>query len=140
MAMLIIDQTVSISEDEVQITAIRAQGAGGQHVNKTASAVHLRFDVAASSLPEHYRQRLLATTDQRLNKAGEIVIKAQSHRDFERNRADALQRLAAMIRAATAVSARRRPTRPSRSARQRRVDDKAHRGQQKQLRRKIRDD
>ncbi len=140
MATLKIDEVVSLPEAEVEITAIRAQGAGGQHVNKTASAVHLRFDVAASSLPESYKQRLLAMQDQRLSKSGAIVIKAQQYREFDRNREDALLRLAALIRAATAVTKRRRATRPSRGARQRRTDDKTHRGQQKLLRRKIRDD
>ena len=113
---------------EVSFSAIRAQGAGGQNVNKVSNAVHLRFDVRASSLPEALKERLLATRDQRINDEGVVVIKAQQHRSLEKNREEALARLAELIEAAALVPRVRRPTKPTRSSQQRRLEGKALRG------------
>lgn len=135
--LLRISSHVSLPLSEVDLVAIRAQGAGGQNVNKVASAVHLRFDVAASSLPEFYKQRLLALHDQRLSADGIIVIKAQRYRTQEKNRADALERLADMIRGAGRTPKARRATRPTLAAKERRVDAKTHRGRIKSLRGKL---
>ncbi|TCP10588.1 ribosome-associated protein [Crenobacter luteus] len=126
-----------IREEEVEFGAIRAQGAGGQHVNKVSTAVHLRFDVRASSLPEAVKARLLALGDQRVSKDGVVVIKAQQFRTREQNRADALARLQAMVDAAAHVPKARRATKPTFGARQRRLAGKTSRGQIKALRGKV---
>ena len=137
--MLIITPHITISDDELEFNAIRAQGAGGQNVNKVSSAIHLRFDIRASSLPEYYQQRLLALRDTRINKDGIIVIKAQQFRTQEKNRTDALQRLQTLIRSATVVQKTRRATQPSRNARKKRTDSKTTRGHTKTLRGKVKD-
>ncbi|MGB0127172.1 MAG: alternative ribosome rescue aminoacyl-tRNA hydrolase ArfB [Rhodocyclaceae bacterium] len=124
---------------EVDIIAVRAQGPGGQNVNKVANAAHLRFDIAASSLPELVRERLLKLGDQRISKDGVVIIKAQGFRSLEKNRAEALRRLQALIDSVASVPKKRRPTQPSRAAIARRLDDKARRGAIK-ARRRLGDD
>lgn len=137
--MLELSTNVIIPADQLQFSAIRAQGAGGQNVNKVSSAIHLRFDINASSLPEFYKQRLLALRDRRISKEGVIVIKAQKFRTQEKNRDDALERLRELIQGATVVQKSRRPSKPSRRAKQKRVDKKTQRGKTKALRGKVYD-
>lgn len=132
-----LSNAVALTDREVEISQIRAQGAGGQNVNKVASAVHLRFDIHRSSLPPFYKERLLALNDHRLTRDGVIVIKAQSFRTYEQNRQDALDRLEELIRDAIKVQKARRPTRPSRSSQRKRVDQKTQRGRTKALRGKV---
>ena len=137
--MLKISRNVSIPGEEVEFSAIRAQGAGGQNVNKVSSAIHLRFDIKASSLPETYKRRLLRLQDRRISKEGVIVIKAQRFRTREKNREDALDRLCDLIRRAAIVKKSRKPTKPTRSSQRRRLDSKTQRGRTKALRSKITD-
>lgn len=129
--------TVTINPAEVEFSAIRAQGPGGQNVNKVSCAVHARFDIAASSLPEHFKQRLLAMRDSRVTQDGVVVIKAQQSRSLEQNKEDALRRLQQLIDQAADVPAVRRPTRPTRASQRRRLDGKARSGQIKALRGKV---
>lgn len=129
-----------IREDEVQFIAIRAQGAGGQNVNKVSNAVHLRFDVAASSLPEAVKSRLLALRDQRLSDDGVLVIKAQRHRSLELNRQDAMQRLQDLVAQAAHTPLARKATKPTRSSQRKRVEGKVKRGLVKVMRKRVTDD
>lgn len=125
----------SIPENEIEISAIRAQGKGGQNVNKTSSAIHLRFDVRASSLPDDVKERLLALRDSRITEDGIVIIKAQQHRRQDQNRDEALGRLQALVTTAAARPKIRRPTRPTRASKRRRIEGKVHRSQVKASRR-----
>ena len=130
---------IVLNEDEVEFVAIRAQGAGGQNVNKVSNAIHLRFNIDASSLPEEIKTRLRALRDRRISSDGYVVIKAQAHRSLERNRFDALARLRELIECAAHVPVPRRPTRPTRGSQTQRVDAKVRRGRVKLLRGRVED-
>mgnify|MGYP002639000334 FL=1 len=135
--MLNISSQLSISENEIQCEAIRAQGAGGQNVNKVSSAIHLRFDIKNSSLPDVYKEKILALSDKRISKDGIVVIKAQRFRSQEKNREDALNRLKSLILKSLTKQKKRKTTQPSRSAKKKRMDYKTKHGDLKELRRKV---
>ncbi|WJG10842.1 alternative ribosome rescue aminoacyl-tRNA hydrolase ArfB [Aliiglaciecola sp. LCG003] len=137
MANLSITPYVSIAEDEFDMTAIRAQGAGGQNVNKVSSAIHLRFDIQASSLPEHYKEALLSSRDSRLTNDGVLIIKAQSYRTQEQNKEDAIARLLEIIQKAGEKPKPRRATKPTKSSQIRRVEGKKKQAKIKTMRRKV---
>ncbi len=137
--MLQISNNVAIPAREIEISAIRAQGAGGQNVNKVSSAIHLRFDIGASSIPGLYKERLLKLKDQRITKDGVIVIKAQQHRSQEMNKEEALRRLQELVRSVAVSPKKRKPTRPTRSSQKKRLDSKTKRGAVKLTRGKVTD-
>lgn len=128
---------IIIPDSEIEISAIRAQGSGGQNVNKVSSAIHLRFDIGASSLPDIYKERLLKLSDQRITRENVVVIKAQQYRSQEKNRAEALRRLYELIDSITELPQKRKPTKPTRSSQKKRLESKTQRGQLKIMRKKL---
>jgi ribosome-associated protein len=136
---VIISNTVTLNESEIEMSAVRSQGAGGQNVNKVSSAIHLRFDIDGSSLPDFYKERLLALKDKRINKDGVLIIKAQQFRTQEKNRDDALNRLVELIKSIAIVQKTRRVTKPTKGSKTRRLDDKSRRSKVKTMRGRVSD-
>jgi len=137
MATLKISNTVILDENEVEVSAIRASGSGGQKVNKVSAAIHLRFDIEASSLPEYYKEKLLDFKDKRITKDGIVVIKSQQHRSQEQNRDEALERLVELVKSVNVVQKRRVPTKPTKGSVGRRLDSKKKQSNQKKLRGRV---